>query len=84
MVAWTILCIFVGTVVPVGLAGPTTFTLSIQFSTCNYFAQEIRRGRCDRTSWFGCTTKDFPNRTNELQTNTFVYYYLSSSFFERN
>jgi hypothetical protein len=38
MVAWTILCIFVGTAIPVGLAGPTTSTPSIHFSTCNYSA----------------------------------------------
>jgi hypothetical protein len=73
MVAWTILCIFVGTGIPVSLAGITTFTLSIHFSTCNYSAQEIRRGRCGCSSWFGRTTKDFPNKTNELQTGNFIY-----------
>jgi hypothetical protein len=77
MVAWTILCIFIGTAVPVGSAGPTTFTPSFHFSTCIYSAQEIRRGRCGRTSWFGRTTKDFPNKTNELQTGIFERLHLS-------
>jgi hypothetical protein len=42
MVAWTILCIFIGMAVSVDSANPTT--RSFHFSTCNYFAQEIRRG----------------------------------------
>jgi hypothetical protein len=44
MVAWSILCTFIGIAVPVGSAGPTTFTPSVHFSTCNCSSQEIRRG----------------------------------------
>jgi hypothetical protein len=35
MVAWSILCTFIGMVIPVGSAGPTIFTPSVHFSTCN-------------------------------------------------
>jgi hypothetical protein len=44
MVASSILCTFIGTAVPVGSIGPTTFTPSVHFFTCKHFAQEIRRG----------------------------------------
>jgi hypothetical protein len=44
MVAWTILGIFIGTAVLVGSAGPTTFTPSIHFPTCNYSAWEVCQG----------------------------------------
>jgi hypothetical protein len=41
MVAWSILCIFIGRTVPIGSAGPSTFTPSVHFPFCNCSAQEI-------------------------------------------
>jgi hypothetical protein len=66
-----ILCTFIGTVVPGGSAGPTTFTPSVYFSTAIVLHKKFVEERYSRTPWFGRTTRDFSNKTNELQTATF-------------
>jgi hypothetical protein len=37
----------------------------------NILHKKFVEGRYDRTPWFGRTTRDFSNKTNELQTVTF-------------